>query len=88
MTHGARLVATPVIVAVLAVATVTDLRRREVSVWLAVGGTGLGVLAGAMSGWHAIQSSLVGLVVGGARFVLRGGFGGDDALLLGFTGAW
>lgn len=85
------LLAAPAIVGVLAVATLTDLRRRRVSVWLTVGGAGLGVLISATSGWTAIQSSLIGLVVGGAvlwPFVLRGGFGGGDALLLAFIGAW
>jgi len=83
--------ATPVIMLLLAIASITDLRRRQVPTWITLGGSGAGLLVAAASGWEALQLSLVGLAVGGLlllSFVLIGGFGGGDALLLVTVGTW
>ncbi len=84
-------IATPVIFAILAVATVTDLRTRLVPAWLTFGGIAAGLIVAAVSGWDALRMSLLGLVVGGLillPFALFGGFGLADALLLATIGAW
>lgn len=76
---------------ILMVATVTDLRRREVPGWLTFGGIAAGVLVAAMSGANALFASLLGLMAGGLivlPFVLIGAFGAADALLLAAVGAW
>jgi prepilin peptidase CpaA len=83
--------AAPVLAAVLLAATVTDLRARRVPAWLTLGAIGGGTVAAALTGADALRSSVAGLVVGGALllpFVLRGGFGAADALLLAVIGAW
>jgi prepilin peptidase CpaA len=83
--------ATPVIGVLLIVATVTDLRRREVPGWLTVGAIGTGLLVAAAAGPDVLLMSALGLVVGGLLllpFVIRGGFGAADALLLAALGAW
>ncbi|CCF85768.1 prepilin peptidase [Nitrolancea hollandica] len=83
--------ATPVILTILAIATVTDLRTRLVPAWLTFGGAAVGLIVASVFGWNALQSSIVGLVVGGLillPFVLIGGFGLADALLLATIGAW
>lgn len=83
--------ATPVIMLLLAIASITDLRRRQVPTWITLGGSGAGLLVAAATGWEALQLSLVGLAVGGLLllpFVLAGGFGGGDALLLATVGTW
>lgn len=84
-------IATPVVLTILAVATVTDLRTRLVPAWLTFGGTAAGLIVAAVSGWNALQVSLLGLLVGGLilfPFVVAGGFGLADALLLATIGAW
>jgi len=61
----------------LAIASITDLRRRQVPTWITLGGSGAGLLVAAASGWEALQVSLLGLVAGGLLlppFVLAGGF--------------
>ena len=81
----------PVLATVLLAATVTDLRTRHVPGWLTLGTIGAGAFVAALTGAEALRSSLIGLVVGGAillPFVLRGGFGPADALLLAAIGAW
>lgn len=83
--------ATPVIMLLLAIASITDLRRRQVPTWITLGGSGAGLLVAAASGWEALQFSLVGLAVGGLLllpFVLAGGLGEGDALLLATVGTW
>ena len=80
-----------VMLLLLAAATVTDLRRRQVPTWLTFGGIGTGVLVAALSGWDALQLSLLGALVGGLLlmpFVLLRGFGPADAFLLAAVGAW
>lgn len=69
----------------------TDLRRGRVPAWVTLGGEGAGLLVAAASSWDALQLSLLGLAVGGLLllpFVLAGGFGEGDALLLASIGAW
>ena len=83
--------AVPVLATVLLAATVTDLRTRHVPGWLTFGAVGAAAFVAALTGADALRGSLVGLVVGGAillPFVLRGGFGAADALLLAAIGAW
>ena len=83
--------ATPVTMLLLAIASITDLRRRQVPTWVTLGGSGAGLLVAAASGWEALQLSLVGLAVGGLLllpFVLAGGLGEGDALLLATIGTW
>lgn len=83
--------ATPVIMLLLAIASITDLRRRQVPTWITLGGSGAGLLVAAASGWEALQLSMVGLAVGGLLllpFVLAGGLGEGDALLLATVGTW
>lgn len=83
--------ATPVVLILLIAATTTDLRWRQVPAWVTFGGSGAGVLVSAVSGWDAVQLSLLGLILGGLLllpFVLAGGFGAGDALLLATIGAW
>lgn len=72
-------------------AAVTDLRWREVPTWLTVGGGLIGCVAAAVSGWEALTSSLVGMLVGGlllVPFVRLGGMGAGDALVLAAIGSW
>lgn len=83
--------ATPVIGVLLIVATVTDLRRREVPGWLTFGGIRAGLLVAAAHGSDALPLSLIGLAVGGLLllpFVILRGFGAADALLLATIGVW
>jgi len=75
----------------LVVATVADLRTRRIPLWLTVGGSGAGLIVGAVTGFASFEVSLMGFAVGTVLFVpfvLRGGFGGADALVLGMVGAW
>lgn len=74
-----------VLIPLLATATITDLRRRQVPAWVTLGGSGMGLLAAAASGWEALQLSLLGLAASGLlflSFVLTDGFGQGDALVL------
>lgn len=83
--------ATPVIMLLLAIASITDLRRRQMPTWITLGGSGAGLLVAAATGWEALQLSLVGLAVGGLLllpFVLAGWLGEGDALLLATIGTW
>lgn len=83
--------AAPVLAVVLVAATVTDLHRRRVPAVLTLGGASAGLLAAALDGRAALAASVVGLLVGGLLllpFVVRGGFGAADALLLATIGAW
>ena len=80
-----------VVVGIFSVATFTDIRSRRVPRWLTFGGMLLGVAVAALGGWNVLLSSLVGLAVGGALllpFVVKGGVGAADALLLAAGGAW
>jgi Flp pilus assembly protein protease CpaA len=80
-----------VLLAVLAAATLCDLRSRRVPAWLTGGGIAAGVLVAAWAGPQALTASLAGAAVGGLMFlpfVWRGWLGGADALLLAAVGAW
>ena len=82
---------TLIVSVMLMVATVTDLRRREVPGWLTFGGIASGVVVAAMDGADAVFVSLLGMMIGGLitlPFVLIGAFGAADALLLAAIGAW
>jgi Flp pilus assembly protein protease CpaA len=83
--------ATIVVIAVVGLATATDLRERRVPLWLSVGTIVVGLTLALAAGGGAVESSLLGLVVGVVvllPMVLLGGFGGGDALLLGAIGTW
>jgi prepilin peptidase CpaA len=79
-------------VAVLAVATFTDLRSRRIPNWLVLPFMAAGiVISGWLHGWHGIGQSLAGLFLGG--FLLGiiswlGGMGMGDVKLFAAIGAW
>jgi len=76
---------------ILTVASFTDLQNRRVPLWLTFGGSAAGLAFALMADGSVFRTNLLGLVVGLlvlAPFVLGGGFGGADALLLGTIGAW
>jgi len=85
------LVERAVVSLVLLVATITDLRRRQVPLWLSIGFIASGVALGTLRGSAGLLASLLGLAAGTlpvVPFVVVGGFGGADLLLLGAIGAW
>ena len=95
----ARLVQLAVVVVVMAISTVTDLRERRVPLWLTSSGIAAGLALAALTaagivtlpGTLTLQQSAIGLTVGAlilSPFVLLGGIGAGDALLLGVVGAW
>jgi prepilin peptidase CpaA len=78
--------------AVLAVATFTDLRSRRIPNWLVfpflLGGF---VVSGALHGWAGIWHSLAGMALGGLLFgglCALGGMGMGDLKLVAAIGAW
>lgn len=79
-------------VAVLAVATFTDLRSRRIPNWLVLPFMAAGiVISGWLHGWHGTERSLAGLLLGG--FLLGiiswlGGMGMGDVKLFAAIGAW
>jgi len=76
---------------VLVIATTTDVRRREVPLWLTLGAIGSGIALSAIRGPDQLGLSLVGFLVGiipAIPFVLVGGLGAADALLLAGVGVW
>lgn len=76
---------------ILLVATITDLRSREVPLWLTSVGLVSGLLVAALHGASTLNASLLGLAVGvlpTLPFLLLGGLGGADILLLAMIGAW
>lgn len=79
-------------VAVLAVATFTDLRSRRIPNWLVFPFMAFGFIAPAIAhGWQALTQSLegfaLGLVVYGALAIF-GGMGMGDVKLVAAIGAW
>ena len=73
------------------VATIEDLAKREIPNWIPVTASIGGLAAaGYMAGWRGIGSSLLGLVLGFAAFLLfyvLGGMGGGDIKLMAGLGA-
>jgi prepilin peptidase CpaA len=78
--------------AVLAVATFTDLRSRRIPNWLVLPFLATGIVVSAcLHGWHGIGQSFAGLGLGaliyGALFWM-GGMGAGDVKLCAAIGAW
>lgn len=85
------LIAPLVLSIVLVIATTTDLRRREVPLWLTLGANASGIVLQAIDGPERLGLSLVGFLAGlipTIPFVFLGGLGGADALLLATIGVW
>jgi Flp pilus assembly protein protease CpaA len=85
------LVESAIVGLVLLVATLTDLRRRQVPLWLSFGFVASGIALSAFRGTDALATSLSGFAAGTLPvlpFVVLGGFGGADLLLLAAVGAW
>lgn len=78
--------------AVLAIATFTDLRSRRIPNWLVLPflAAGIGVSTW-FHGWHGLEQSLAGLALGGVLFGIlcwMGGMGMGDVKLCAGIGAW
>jgi prepilin peptidase CpaA len=79
-------------VAVVSVATVTDLHSRRIPNWLVLPFLVVGVIVSAwLHGWHGLEQSLAGLALGGLLFgilAFMGGMGMGDVKLCAAIGAW
>jgi prepilin peptidase CpaA len=79
-------------VAVLGVATFTDLRSRRIPNWLSLPFLAAGFIAsGWMHGWHGVLQSLGGFGLGALIFGIMfwmGGMGMGDVKLFAAIGAW
>jgi prepilin peptidase CpaA len=77
---------------VLAIATVTDLRSCRIPNWLVMPFLVAGVVtSGWMHGWHGIEQSVLGIVLGTlvlGFFCWMGGMGMGDMKLCAAVGAW
>ena len=80
------------VVAVVAVATVTDLRSRRIPNWLVLPFMVAGiVISGVQHGWPGLGQSFSGLALGLLLFGLLfwlGGMGAGDVKLAAAIGAW
>lgn len=78
--------------AVLAIATFTDLRSRRIPNWLVLPFLLAGfAISGWLSGWHGVARSLEGVALGAALFGILyclGGMGMGDVKLCAAIGAW
>jgi prepilin peptidase CpaA len=78
--------------AVLAVATITDLRSRRIPNWLVLPYLLAGIVVSAwVGGWHGLGQSLLGMVLGGLTYgflAWMGGMGMGDVKLCAAIGAW
>jgi prepilin peptidase CpaA len=78
--------------AVLTIATFTDLRSRRIPNWLVLPFLLAGiVVSGALHGWSGIGHSLAGMALGGLLFGVlswMGGMGMGDVKLCAAIGAW
>jgi prepilin peptidase CpaA len=76
----------------LAVATVTDLRRRIIPNWLVFPFWAAGLaVSGGLGGWHGVGQSLMGMGLGLLLFGVlfwMGGMGAGDVKLAAAIGAW
>jgi prepilin peptidase CpaA len=79
-------------VAVLVVATFTDVRSRRIPNWLVLPFLALGILvSGWLHGWHGVLSSVEGAALGLLLYGLlfwMGGMGAGDVKLCAAIGAW
>ena len=73
------------------VASIDDLRRRQISNWIPLAALGSGVvLQSVQHGWSGLGSALVGTLAGASVFLvfyLMGGMGGGDVKLMAGFGA-
>jgi prepilin peptidase CpaA len=78
--------------AVLAIATVTDLRSRRIPNWLVLPYLAAGIAASVWQhGWSGLGHSLAGFALGAAAFgvlFFMGGMGMGDVKLMAAIGAW
>jgi prepilin peptidase CpaA len=83
---------TVIVLAVVCVATFTDLRSRRIPNWLVLPFFGVGVVVSCfLHGWHGLSHSLggagLGLFLYGILFFM-GGMGAGDVKLCAAIGAW
>lgn len=80
------------ILALVAVATFTDLRSRRIPNWLVLPFLALGIVVSTwLHGWSGLAQALAGMVLGGLLFgilAVLGGMGGGDVKLCAAVGAW
>jgi prepilin peptidase CpaA len=78
--------------AVLAIATFTDIRSRRIPNWLVFPFLLAGLVVSTwVAGWHGLGQSLLGLVIGGLIYgllAMMGGMGMGDVKLCAAIGAW